>query len=67
VWVVCLEPSEGGFVVTQVTDLSGDKVYEYYATPYISVPASADIKDEICAYMYAHRILENLQLDTTKD
>jgi len=66
VWVVYLEPFDGGFVTTQVRDLGEDKIYAS-ATPHICVPSSADVKDEIGAYMYAHRILENLQLDSTKD
>jgi hypothetical protein len=63
-WVVYLEPFEGGFVTTRVEDM--DKIY-VSSMPHISVPSSADVKDEIGAYMYAHRILENLHLDSTKD
>jgi hypothetical protein len=65
-WVVYLEPFDGGFVTTRVEDLGEDKLY-VNTSPHISVPSSAEVKDEIGAYMYAHRILENLQLDTTKD
>jgi hypothetical protein len=66
VWVVYLEPFDGGFVTTQVMDLGDNRIYAS-ATPHVCVPSSADVKDEIGAYMYAQHILANLHLDRTKD
>jgi hypothetical protein len=74
-WVVYLEPFDGGFVTARVEGLEEGKVYvtsmphtsiPRISVPHILVPSNAGVKDEIGAYMYAHRILENLQLNTTK-
>jgi hypothetical protein len=76
-WVVYLEPFDGGFVTARVEGLGGGEIYINVTSmphtsipripvPHILVPSNAGVKDEISAYMYAHRILENLQLNTTK-
>jgi hypothetical protein len=76
-WVVYLEPFDGGFVTARVEGLGLGEGKTYVTSmphtsmprisvPHILVPSNAGVKDEISAYMYARRILENLQLNTTK-
>ncbi len=62
-WVVYLEPFEGGFTTVKVEPLPEGETYLYRTAPFIVVPLEMDVKDEIGAFLYAKRILDNLQLN----
>ncbi len=63
-WVVHLEPFEGGFTTVRVEKMPEGETFIYrYTNPFVVVPVEMDVKDEIGAFLYAKRILDNLQLN----
>lgn len=63
-WVVHLEPSEGGFTTVRVEKMPEGQTFIYrHNNPFVIVPVAMDVKDEIGAFLYARRILDNLQLN----
>lgn len=63
-WVVHLEPFEGGFTTVRVEKMPEGETFIYRPnSPFVVVPVAMDVKDEIGAFLYAKRILDNLQLN----